>query len=402
MEYFFLKFLKERHLTGPAAASHFFALPEIKRRFYRRKFSNQNYLTMKMQSVLRLGLLGFLFLLLTAERCVEITEISAPAFVNPGSPFQVKTRMKHLENGQNDFNLDYYLSYDRIWNPEDIPLGSLALTAFPANHSREVSQTFSLPASTFMGHYYLIAKAQDGEMYRQIGVNGPVNVGVDFVPANLFSYGGDKPGESFRFAFSLYNRGIQQHSGQSYVRCYFSTDTKIDGGDRLVYTVPISSAFPGNSVREFAGLEFDIPDDLAAGDYFFILAADSGNAVAETGELNNYVSKLVKISAGLQGPAEERSDMVATPYFVSQAPTVALAPNPATTCVNVALQLPAPATVSLDVLDLSGRIVESFSEQKIDAGEYTQRIEVADWLAGTYLVRTRVDGKTTIRKVVKH
>lgn len=357
---------------------------------------------MKIQSVLRPGLLGILFLLLTAERCVEITEINAPAYVSSGTPFQVKTRLKHLENDQNDFNLDYYLSYDRIWNPEDVPLGSVALTAFPVNHSREVSQSLSLPVGTFMGHYYLIAKAQDGEMYRQIGVNGAVNVGVDFVPANLFVYGGDKPGDTFRFAFSLLNCGIQQHTGQNYVRCYFSTDTKVDGADRLVYTVPISSAFPGNSVREFAGLEFDIPDDLPPGDYFFIIAADSGNVVAETGELNNCVSKLVKINAGLQGSVEDRSDLTSLPSSVSAEPLIALAPNPATNYLNVAVNLPAPATVSLDILDLSGRIVESFGEQKMDAGEYTQRIELAAWPPGTYLVRTQVDGQANVRKVVKH
>lgn len=81
---------------------------------------------MKIQSVLRPGLPGILLLLLTAERCVEITGISARAYASPGCPSPVKTRLKRLENGQNDFNPDYYLSYDRIWNPEDIPLGSLA------------------------------------------------------------------------------------------------------------------------------------------------------------------------------------------------------------------------------------------------------------------------------------
>jgi len=356
---------------------------------------------MKIQSVLRPSLLGMLFLLLTAERCVEITEINAPNIVSPGSSFSVKTRLKHLSNGQNDFTLDYYLSYDRMWNPEDLPLGGTALTGFLENESREINQTFSVPSGTFMGQYYLIAKAQDGEMYRPLQVNGPVNIGADFVPANLFAYGGDKPGDMFRFAFSLLNRGIQP-GNNSVARCYFSTDTKVDAADRLVYSVPISSPLPGNGVREFTGLEYTIPADLPPGDYFFIVAADATDAVNETSEQNNYVSKLVKISANVAGQVEDRSAILDLPSTDSPAPIIALAPNPATDYLNVSFQLPAPAIVSLDILDLSGRTVESFREQKMDAGEYTQRIELAGWPGGTYFVRTQVDGQTTVRKVVKH
>lgn len=357
---------------------------------------------MKIVSLLRSSLLGFLFLLLTAERCVEITEINAPQYVSPGTAFQVKTRLKHLDNTQNDFNLDYYLSYDRMWNPEDQRIGTTLLTNFPVNLSREVNQSLTVPAGTFMGHYYLIAKAQDGEMYRQVSVNGPVNVGVDLVPANLFTYGSDKPGNNFRFAFSLLNRGMQQ-SPQNAVRCYFSTNTKIDSADRLMYTVPISSVMPGNSVREFTGLEFVIPDDLPAGDYYFIVAADAGDAVTETEERNNTVSKLVKIGASLDGPVEERSETAAAqpPAGISE-PQIALAPNPATDFLNVSFELAAPARVSLDVLDLSGNTLESFRERQMDAGAYTQRVELTEWPAGAYLVRTVIDGRINVRKIVKH
>lgn len=70
--------------------------------------------------------------------------------------------------------------------------------------------------------------------------------------------------------------------------------------------------------------------------------------------------------------------------------------------LNVAIQLTSPATVTLDILNLSGRIIESFGKQKMDAGQYTQRIELAQWPSGIYLVRTGVDGQITTRKVVKN
>lgn len=358
---------------------------------------------MKIQSVLRLSLPGFLFLLLTAERCVEITDINAPNIVSPGSSFQVKTRLKHLSNpdNQTDFSLAYYLSYDRIWNPEDLSLGSTTLTGFQESETREVNQTFSLPVGTFMGRYYLIAKAKDGEMHRPLQVNGPVNIGVDLVPANLFTYGGDKAGDMFRFAFSLFNRGVQA-SEHSTVRCYFSKDIYVDAGDRMVYPLAISSSLSGNGIREFTGLEFEIPYDLPSGDYFFIVAADAGNTVNETVESNNSVSKLVSIGANLAGQAEDRSDMLDLSLPPSPTPAIALAPNPAGDYLNIAFQLPSPATVSLDILDLSGRTIESLGEQNMDAGAYSQRIDLAAWPSGTYLVRTRIDGQIVARQVVKN
>ena len=356
---------------------------------------------MKINFFLRLCLSGTLFTLLSAERCVEITDIAAPVNVSPGNSFTVKTRLKNLTDGADAFALNYYLSYDRLYNPEDLLLNSKALTGFPANTAKQVSLDLNIPAGTFNGRYYLIAKAQDGEMYRDIHVNGPVNIGADLVPANLFIYGSDKPDEEFRFAFSLLNRGMLPASFCK-VRGYLSTDTYIDANDRKVYEVSVSSPMAGNEIREYTGVSYPIPTDMPPGDYYFVLAADVNNDVAETVEINNYVSKLITIKSAVAGAPVVEERGAAAGYTADAAmPGIAVAPNPATDFIDIAWQLPTTAPVRLDVLSLSGQVLESFAERVMDAGTYSQRIELAEWPAGIYLVRVQTGGLQVVKKVVK-
>ena len=353
---------------------------------------------MKINIAIRLCFFGAIFLLLTAERCVEITEINAPNFASPGTSFQAKTRLKHLADDNNEFNLNYYLSYDRLWNPEDVFIGSKTLANFPNNTARQVDQALLIPAGTFSGKYYLIAKALDGEMYRPIQVNGPVSMGADLVPAELMSYGGTQPGETFSFAFTLFNRGML-NAEHSVVRAYLSLDAQVDATDRLVYTVPVSSPMGPNSLREFVGLGFSLPDDLPKRDYYFILEADATGTVSESLETNNQVSKLVSLGAD-----ETKAEAEAEDRSVSTAPalaTLALAPNPVADFLNVSYRLENAAPVQLQVLDGSGKAVFSGSEKTVDAGEYTQRIELAGWPAGLYVLRLRCAGQDLVRKIIK-
>ncbi|MCC6461637.1 MAG: T9SS type A sorting domain-containing protein [Saprospiraceae bacterium] len=353
---------------------------------------------MKINFAIRLCFFGAAFLLLTAERCVEITEINTPNFVAPGTPFQVKTRLKHLADDNNEFNLTYYLSYDRMWNPEDIPIGSKTLANFPINSARQVDQTLLVPANTFSGKYYLIAKALDGEMYRPIQVNGPVNMGADLVPAELMSYGGTQAGETFSFAFTLFNRGMLS-AEHCVVRAYLSSDATVDATDRLMYTVPISSPMGANSLREFVGLQFALPGDLPKRDYYFILQADANNAVSESSETNNQVSKLQNL--GTEQAMAEAEDRAAGIDPEPAAATLALSPNPTFDFLHVAYRLETASPVQLEVVDASGKTVFSSSERMLDAGEYTQQIELSRWPGGLYLLRMRCAGQEMVRKIVK-
>lgn len=73
-------------------------------------------------------------------------------------------------------------------------------------------------------------------------------------------------------------------------------------------------------------------------------------------------------------------------------------PNPAVAGVNIDFRLDDRSDIRIDVLDVTGRIVNRITESKLDAGEYQFELP-AGLPAGVYSVRLIVDGYVTSRKV---
>ncbi|TMQ67690.1 MAG: T9SS type A sorting domain-containing protein [Candidatus Eisenbacteria bacterium] len=75
-----------------------------------------------------------------------------------------------------------------------------------------------------------------------------------------------------------------------------------------------------------------------------------------------------------------------------------LAPNPSSGRVNLAFSLREPASVSFDVLDMAGRVVNRITSQRWEAGTWSvgwdgRRSQGTEAPPGIYFVQMRVDGR---------
>jgi len=78
-----------------------------------------------------------------------------------------------------------------------------------------------------------------------------------------------------------------------------------------------------------------------------------------------------------------------------------LYPNPARNEVNVAFQLQSGGTAQISVRDLTGREVLNFSKRAA-SGVNELKMDISDLKKGAYMVRTFVDNKATVTKLIIH
>jgi len=68
-------------------------------------------------------------------------------------------------------------------------------------------------------------------------------------------------------------------------------------------------------------------------------------------------------------------------------------PNPAFSEINIGFHLKSPRTLSLDIVDIQGHLVETvFTQQRFGMGWHKQPVALSDWPTGQYLYRLHGDG----------
>lgn len=68
-------------------------------------------------------------------------------------------------------------------------------------------------------------------------------------------------------------------------------------------------------------------------------------------------------------------------------------PNPAFSEINIGFHLKTPRTLSLDIIDMQGRVVETvFTQQRYGMGWHKQPVALSSWPIGQYLYRLHGDG----------
>lgn len=75
-------------------------------------------------------------------------------------------------------------------------------------------------------------------------------------------------------------------------------------------------------------------------------------------------------------------------------------PNPTQGTTNLAYTLIKPGTVAIDILDLSGRVVQTTFSGVQNAGEQLLQLELTHLQTGVYIVRMQSNGEQIVRKLV--
>jgi hypothetical protein len=221
--------------------------------------------------------------------------LSIPGFAKPGASFLVISATVNSGLGTAPATTTrYYLSADPEKSNGDILLsGNKAVPSLIPGAIVSGSATVTVPASTPLGFYFVLACADD---LHNVSEPDEFNCGASFDPLrvtlpDLRETSVSSPpatatvGQSFSVTDTVQNSGSVQ-AGASTTRYYLSLDTVKSGTDtRLTGTRGVPSLNGGQSSA--GTVTVTIPSGIAAGTYRLLACADDLNAVSETNENNN-------------------------------------------------------------------------------------------------------------------
>lgn len=75
-------------------------------------------------------------------------------------------------------------------------------------------------------------------------------------------------------------------------------------------------------------------------------------------------------------------------------------PNPASSILNLTLELNEASIVTMEVVNLLGEVVSTIETQNLNAGTHYNEVNVADLTNGVYFIKTTVNDKVDMTKVV--
>ena len=196
----------------------------------------------------------------------------------------------------------FYLSSNGSLGAGDTPLGSRNVPALSAGGVNSGSTDLIIPATTAVGSYYVIAKADGNDVVLETSETNnsysrPIKVGSDLVISTLTV----TEGEGSNLVLNLSDSTTNEGSGPaeaSVTRFYLSSNSSLDGGDTLLdgaRAVPVLN--PGNSSTGVTTVT--IPDTTPAGVYYIIAKADADGVVLETYETNNTLARSVYVGSDL-------------------------------------------------------------------------------------------------------
>jgi len=76
-------------------------------------------------------------------------------------------------------------------------------------------------------------------------------------------------------------------------------------------------------------------------------------------------------------------------------------PNPASTLVNIEYQLLSPGSVTISLLDLSGKLLKNLDQGRQNTGSYKANLDLTDLPSGLYYLRIQANNRVSVKKLIK-
>lgn len=230
---------------------------------------------------------------------LTISVLSAPTTGAAGEPIAVTDTTKNL--GAADVpatETAFYLSLNGSVDASDIRLGTRPVPPLEGGISDTATVSVVVPASTPVGSYYVLAKADDpGAVAEVLETNnvrsgGLVRIGPDLQVSALSGPASAVRGTTIILTDTTRNQGGQQ-AATSTTSFYLSANTTWDAsdiwlGDRAVGVLAAGASSSGSTAVA-------IPQGIATGTYYVIAKADAPGMVAETFETNNTRYKSLRV-----------------------------------------------------------------------------------------------------------
>ncbi len=224
---------------------------------------------------------------------------SVPTVAGAGFPLTVADTVKNQGSGTSGpSTTSFYLSTNFSLDSTDTFLGSRSVPALGPGLTNAGSTTFTIPAGTELGTYYILVSADDTNAVPESAETNNVSYGVTKVGPDLTVFGLTAPASAVAGATISVTDTVKNvgggSSGASTTRIYFSANFTFDAadqplGDRTVLAL-------GPNATNAGSTSVTIPAGTAPGVYYLIAVSDADGAVTETTESNNTRSLIIRIN----------------------------------------------------------------------------------------------------------
>jgi subtilase family serine protease len=230
---------------------------------------------------------------------LAISSLSVPMTAAAGQSLTVSDTTRNQGAGPAEASTTtFYLSTDTTFGASDVVLGSRAVPLLASGATDTASTVVTIPAGTATGSYYVIARADAGEvvaelyetnntMYRALAIGPDLRVTYVTAPSTAAAGATINVGDTTR------NQG-GGGAAESATRFVLSSNSVLDAADTVVGSRAVPALAAGAS--NVGTVAITIPAGTAAGTYYLFAVADGEGAVAETSEANNAMYAVIQVT----------------------------------------------------------------------------------------------------------
>src|SRR5262245_12693370 len=332
-----------------------------------------------------------------------VAVLSGPTTAGAGVAFTVTDTTRNVGGGTAEASTTaFYLSTDSVLDPADILLGSRAVPALPTGASDTGSVSLTIAAGSPAGTYYIIARADNGNVVTEVteGNNTratAVQVGADLVVAALSAPPNLGAGTSFAVTDTTKNQGGGSAEA-SMTAFYLSTNAVLDPLDVPLGSRSVPALGPGASST--GSVTITIPAGTPSGTYYLLARADAGDAITESVEANNVKAQVVLIGADMVVTALTAPAAVGAGVSFAVTDTTKNQGGSPADATMTAFYLSTNAVLDAADIALGGRSLPALGPGASHTGSVTVTIP-AGTPAGSYYLLARADAMDALAETVE-
>jgi subtilase family serine protease/subtilisin family serine protease len=232
---------------------------------------------------------------------LDITSMSSPTTGSPGSNITIADTTKNIGGGvAEESATQFYLSANSTIDPSDTLLGNRSVPSLAAGASSAGSTTVTIPASTAVGTWYIVAKADGEDILPEISETNntyprSIEVGPDLDITSMSSPATGSPGSGITITDTTKNMGGGV-ADESETQFYLSANSTLELSDILLGSRSVPSLVGG--AYSAGSTTVTIPGGTPAGNWWIIAKADGEEVIPETSENNNIYVRSITIGSG--------------------------------------------------------------------------------------------------------
>ncbi|HJR59053.1 MAG TPA: CARDB domain-containing protein [Vicinamibacterales bacterium] len=325
---------------------------------------------------------------------LTISAVSAPSAAAAGEAITISDTVKNQgASGAASSTTTFYLSANATLDASDTLLaGERVVPALAAGASSSGTSTITIPDTTAVGAYYVIAKADGGSAVIESSESNntslrSIRIGGDLVLSAFLSPAKGGAGDSISVTDTTHNQGTGATEA-SVTRFYLSANASFDGADTPLGGRVVPSLMAGASSSGTTSLT--IPAATPTGGYYLVAVADADGTVAESLESNNRLLRGLAVGGDLRVSALTAPASAGGGSSIVVSDTTTNEGGGAIGATSTRYYFSANSLLDAQDVALGGRQVPGLGAGASDTGSATVTIPL-DLTAGTYYIIARTD-----------